>query len=632
MPAFKLDQFIGEIPRLSDQQIPDNAATIARNCRLLSGNLRALGTPAPTKSYSAAPHNSLFAYHLRESNLFDDPSDPTAGPFNYPETWVPYRYKNTHKVKGPVVKDRFERYYWTQGENDPPRYAIRATLAANGEEQNFQDIPGFLLGVPAPLTAPTVTPQNTGSQDDETRSYVVTFVTKYGEEGPPSPAGTAVGDPALPWDLADIPVDVPNGAERDVTEKFIYRTVVTQGSTADFVFVDRIPLGQTTYTEPGNNVIAGNNSLQSQTWLPPPTELDGLVEHPNGFLVGFQGFDVYFSEVFLPHAWPDTYVLSIETPIVALAVIETSIVVLTEGSPYVISGIAPDSMAITKIETVEPCVSRYSVVVMPDGVYYASNNGIARVVAESVQVVTSNLIDSKTWQEEFSPASITACRDHEYYLAFYSADDGFFLAPNDPANSIIFLDSFDGVENVFTDRLDGEVYYLRENIMLRWDPPNSTPITYRWKSKEFVASKPFNAGAVKVDFDVAPKPVNDDTTLQEQFNGARLALDYELNPINYAAINGSKYVAGITPDLPQLRLPLGGSSLFNLAAATVITGNVTLLVFARDELVFSELITSEELRRLPATLKSDKWQVELIGNTDVFYVKLAETGRQLAQI
>ena len=631
MPAFKLDQFIGEIPRLSDQQIPDNAATVARNCRLLSGNLRALGTPTPTKSYSAAPHNSLFAYHLRASSLFDDPTDPTLGPQTYPETWIPYRYKNTHKVKGPLVKDRFERYYWTMGDNDLPRYATRADLSLNGEELSFQDFPGLLLGVPAPETAPTVTPQNVGTADDEQRSYVVTFVTQYDEEGPPSPAGTATGDPTLPWDITNIPTAVPNESDRAVTKKYLYRTVVG-GGTADFVFVTELLLNATDYTEPGNNDITGNNILPSTTWVPPPENLDGLVEHPNGFLVGFLGFDIHFSEVFTPHAWPENYIVSVETPIVALAVIETSVVVLTQGSPYVISGIAPDSMAITKIETVEPCVSRFSVVIMPDGVYYASNNGISRVVAESVQVVTSNLVDSKTWQEEFNPTNITACRDHEYYLAFYSADEGFFLTPNDPANSIIFLNSFDGVENIFTDRLDGEVYYLRENIMLRWDPPNSTPVTYQWKSKEFVAPKPFNAGVARIDFDTAVKQVENDTTLQQQFNAARLALDYELNPINYAAINSSKYVPNITPDLPQLRLPINGSSLFDIASATAFTGNVTLLVYARDELIFSELVVSEEIRRLPATVKADKWQIEFIGNTDIFTAKFAETGRQLAQV
>ena len=633
MPALTVNNFIGEIPRLSSQAIPNNAATIARNCRLLSGNIRALHSPEAVRSFSGAAFTPLFVYHLRAASLRDDPSDPAAGPFPYPETWIPFRFKETSIVKGPVTKDRFERYYWSLGSHGPPRYYSRQDLARMGEENipPFEDLQGLLLGIPTPVTKPTVTP-TTGSPNDETRSYVYTFVSKYGEEGPPSPPTTVAGDPDSDWVITGMDTTVPNETERVVTEKYIYRTVPTSTNTTEFVYVDSVPLATPNYTELGGNVVEGNESLQSTSWIEPPAELDGLVEHPNGFLVGFSGFDIYFSEVFVPHAWPDTYVLSIETPIVALAVLDNAVVVLTEGSPHVISGISPDSMAITKIETAEPCLSRFGVEVLPDGVYYPSNNGLARVVAESVQVVTSALIDSSTWRERFSPATITACRDHEFYLAFFTTDDGFFLTPADPTNTIVFLDSFDGVQNVFTDRLDGEVYYLKNEILFRWDPPGGSPLTYQWRSKEFVFIKPCNMGAVKVDFDNSINLVGGGTSLEQEYNTARLALDRPLHPLAYEPIAGSRYEPGVTPELPQVRMPLAGSSLFDLASETQATGNVRFNIYARDKQWFSELIISEAVRRLPATVKVDKWQIELIGNTDIFYAKIAETATQLAQI
>lgn len=633
MPAFKLDRFIGEIPRLSRQQLPDNAATVARNCRLLSGNIRALHAPAATRSFSGASFTPLFAYHLRESSIKDDPTDPTAGPFVYPETWIPFRHQETSIVKGPVTKDRFERYYWTLGNHGPPRYFPRKELARMGEENSppFEDLTGYLLGVPAPTTKPTVTP-TTGSQNDETRSYVYTFVSQYGEEGPPSPATTVIGDPANDWFITNMDTTVPNEAERVITKKYIYRTVPTAADTTEFVFVDEVALNDPDYVEQGGNFVEGNETLQSTTWIEPPADLDGLVEHPNGFLVGFSGFDIFCSEVFSPHAWPDDYVLSIDTPIVALAVLDNAVVVLTEGSPHVISGVAPDSLAVTKIETAEPCFNRFGVVVLPDGVYYPSGNGLAKIVAESVQVVTTQLVDSSAWRRDFSPQTTIACRDHEYYLGFTSTDEGYFLAPTDPSNTIIKLDSFDGVKNIFTDRLDGEVYYLKEEILFRWDPPGTSPITFTWRSKDFVFPKPINLGAFVVDFDAETKEINNDVELLQQYNNARLASGRPLNPLAYAPIAGSRYEPGITPDIPQFRLPLGGSSLFDLVTVTQESGNVRFIVYADGAQVYNELIVTEVTRRLPATHKTDKWQVELIGNTDVFYCKLATTGRELMTI
>ena len=222
MPGLNVDQFIGEIPRLSTQQIPDNAAVTARNCRLLSGNLRALGTPSADQSFSSANYNVLFAYHLRAARLKDDPSDPNAGPFDYPETWIPYQFKETSVVKGPVVRDRFERYYWSVGTNSRPRYMARKDLALIGLAGGFDTFEGLLLGIPTPQTPPIVVPTSTSTNDD-TRSYVYTFVSAYGEEGPSSPPGTATGDSTAQWDLSNLETtsDIPSNDERFILYKRI---------------------------------------------------------------------------------------------------------------------------------------------------------------------------------------------------------------------------------------------------------------------------------------------------------------------------------------------------------------------------------------------------------------------------
>ena len=54
-------------------------------------------------------------------------------------------------------------------------------------------------------------------------------------------------------------------------------------------------------------------------------------------LCGFKGNTVYFSESFLPHAWPSTYTVSIDADIVGLAATGTHIFVLTNSNPYIIA-------------------------------------------------------------------------------------------------------------------------------------------------------------------------------------------------------------------------------------------------------------------------------------------------------
>ena len=627
MGTVVLDQFIGELPRVSDQNIPNNAASVARNLRILSGNLRALHAPIAVDSFPfVTVYVPNYAFRVLAADLVDDnPYQP--GPNSYPEAWVGFRYKGTKVVKGPVVKDQYERYYWTNEGQEAARYIRRGLIDSLGSVVN-----GNILGIPAPTTAPTVTPSGSGSAQDETRSYVYTNVSIYGEEGPPSPPGEGTGDPSLFWTISNM--DEPDQTESEIQYINLYRTIVAADGSVDYTFVTQILVDQTgpyTYVDPGNSSVAGNEPLRSTTWFPPPTDLDGLVAHPNGFLVGFSGFDVYFSEVFQPHAWPEDYIVSVDTPIVALAIIDTSVVVLTQGSPNIISGIAPDSMAKTKIETAAPCLSRYSVVVMPDGVYYASNDGIVRVVAESVQVVTKALIDAQTWRTDFFPEQITACQDDEYYMAFYTDSQGFFLTPADPTNTVIMLDSLSGIDNILTDRLDGEAYMMINGTLFLWDPVDGAPLAYRWKSKEFVFPKPCNLGAFKIDFDEEQKTVQPDLTLERDYNIARLASDIPLQTVAWAPYAASRYDPGIVPDQPQIRLPVGGSSLFDLAALQGV-GTVQFFVFARDTLIFSQLVTSEAVSRLPATVKTDKWQFELVGTTDVFYVKIAETGRQLAAL
>lgn len=99
----------------------------------------------------------------------------------------------------------------------------------------------------------------------------------------------------------------------------------------------------------------------------------------NGVMVGFRDNEVYFSEPYLPHAWPARYRLTVDYPIVALGSFGTTIVVATEGRPFLITGSHPESMSQLELDLIEPCVSARSMASMGHGVVYASRNGLVYV-------------------------------------------------------------------------------------------------------------------------------------------------------------------------------------------------------------------------------------------------------------
>jgi hypothetical protein len=180
-----------------------------------------------------------------------------------------------------------------------------------------------------------------------------------------------------------------------------------------------------------------------------------------------------------------------------------------------------------------------------------------------------------------------------------------------------------------------------------WDPPESTPYEYTWLSKEFDMPKPINMGAFKIKFDGGgyqiPASLLGDYI---SFNTQRIAKP--LNCLNLAAINGvrtlpaftgvSGAITGAGAIVPQIKSPIAGSPLFGVGALENVVGAVQVTIYARTPVtqvwnaIFTQTIEDERTYRLPAGLKADGWQVELIGNVPVYSFAMAETGKELEKV
>lgn len=254
-------------------------------------------------------------------------------------------------------------------------------------------------------------------EDDtlETRVYAYTFVNKesgFEFESAPSGASNSV-------DVRDEQTvslsgfsSVPSGYV--ITHKRIYRAV-----SGVYLFVKELSAAAASFTDDVKPDELGEE-LPTLTWSAPPQTLSGLTNLPNGIMAGFSGRDVLFCDPYHPHAWPEQYIQTIDYPVVGLGRMDTTLAVLTKGTPYLIQGTHPLNMAVVKSDLEQACVSKNSIVSLMGGVLYAAPDGLMLLSPGGSRIVTENLFDFAQWQAFFKPESIHAYQQDNQYIAFYN--------------------------------------------------------------------------------------------------------------------------------------------------------------------------------------------------------------------
>jgi len=624
--VIKLEAFGGMVPRMSPRLIPPQAATLARNTKMLNGELRGFRAPRELADLTYESFTVRRAYRIEYNDQY----------YGAGEHWLAFDSKNVDVVRSPIVNDRFDRYYWA-GDGRPKYNPLNRIL---------HGLDPYYLGVPAPQTAPTVTPP-AGSA--ETRTYLVTFVSAYGEEGAPSPYKVATGD-AGTWALTSLPTTVTESTYRYITHKRIYRTVVGNNS-ALYYRVATIALSDTSYDDTSNDdEVVLNEVLESTTWALPPDDLEGWVLMPNGYLVGWEGRRLCFSEPYRPWAWPAEYELSTEFEIVGLCVWGSTLVIGTKSQPYLGQGVTPASFTMQKMDAVEPCLSRKGMVATVAGAYYPSINGLALLNSSGVQIVTQDILTKEEWAQ-YNPANIFAASLGLQYLAFNSTSFGFLFNPTEPSTKLVELDRFQQVNGLETDRYTGNINLIISDRVYDWDPEDVERLWWRWRSKEFHLPKQINFGAVKIKFNMSDYDIGEDiTATYGAYNDARFG-DGELNTLaghllndNQVVYEDDQYVDGefvaemnservYDPLIPQWRTPLGGGPMYPLTSMSTQVAGVRFIAYIvrGSERIkkFDRVFYDEDMIRMPTGFKHDVWQFEVFGNTHVYSIQIGETGKDL---
>lgn len=183
MAGEKFSAFAGVIPRLSARLLdPRNAAT-ADNLQAFSGELRAWRRPLKVANVTKVGAAVRTIYRI-DNGVVD--------------FWLNWT-GDVDVVPGPLAGDTSKRLYYT-GDGSPKKTNLAmATAGADLPTDHFE------MGLPRPTT-PTVAVGGAGTAPNAERTYLLTFVNVWNEEGPPSEvtAGVTFGSTGFTVNLSNL--------------------------------------------------------------------------------------------------------------------------------------------------------------------------------------------------------------------------------------------------------------------------------------------------------------------------------------------------------------------------------------------------------------------------------------------
>lgn len=281
-----------------------------------------------------------------------------------------------------------------------------------------------------------------------------------------------------------------------VTHWRLYRSVAGQ-----YLFVDELPISQNTYVDDKVAELLGE-SIPSLTWTLPPATLTGLINLPNGIMAGFVGRDVYFCDPYHPHAWPEQYIQSVDYPVVGLGRMDTTLAVLTTGTPYFLQGSHPDSVTVVKSDLEQACASKRSIVSTNGVVIYASPDGLVMLSSSGSKLITEQLFTRSQWQTYFSPESIHAYSHDLKYIAFYDngATKGGFIY--DPTSGQLIMHDIYATAGYSDLQRDQLFVSSSDRSIKTWIGGAAKSLV--WRSKKFWMPKPTGYSCAQLEAEAYP--------------------------------------------------------------------------------------------------------------------------------
>ena len=452
--------FGGVAPKIPPRYLEENMAQEALNCDLKRGSLN------PINGLS----NLILSLDINDSakTIYRFGQD-TKDEKRYWFAWD----KEVNVCRGQISGDTSE---WTFYTGDGPPKATYARIATTSLPYPFAS---RRLGLKRPTEIITGSVQGDADpiQTKTGRTYTWTWVnqeaglTMESAPAPASPIYELTNEQTV--SLTGFPTSI--GGLYHVTHKRIYRS-----TDSEFLFVAEIPATQEDFLD---DVVSDSlgEAITSGLWDEPPEDLRGIVNLPNGGMSGFIGRDIYFCVPYRPYAWPESYIQSVDYPVVGLGVMDTTMAVLTTGVAYFIQGSQPDAMTVVRSDLEQACVSSRSIVSWGGVVLYASPDGLMMISPRGSNMVSENFFTREQWND-LNPETIHAYHHDNKYLAFWENESGKAGFVYDLlAKRFTFHDIKS--DSCFNDLLFDKLFVCQGNEIFSWNGGDKKE--YLWKSKKY---------------------------------------------------------------------------------------------------------------------------------------------------
>lgn len=471
MATIKIDKFGGIAPRQHPTQLADGMAVEAHNVKLKSGKLVPLRQPKIEEEI----------YTHREEGLSSVSEAQSMHIWrNYYSGFDFLLFKGvTWLSEGNIADDEKARVIVSgdrdgDGEIDEPVVYMK-------DATNRKIIHPIIK---TPLGAPKVSRVNTTELNENRRytRFFVTWVDEYGYESP-------VSQPSLTWssasesyededfeymdgDTVSIKLEI-SGEEKDKIAKLRFYKVITGTEEGRIQFIAEKSVD---YADKDGNYYVMVKDENAGEVMPeieaPPEDLHCILDVPGGFYCGISRkspHTVMFSDIDLLYSWPIAYRYDVKDKLVALAVAGNTVFALTNGTPYVLTGTAPESMTVTKLANSAACISPRGVCVYRNAVYFVSNAGLMTIYANtSSGTVCENLTDKiftkEQWQA-FNPASCVMGQFDGALHLFFDKTDGshYGLTIDLTEGAAVAVTTHDETAKcVCVDNEADKMYYIRE--------------------------------------------------------------------------------------------------------------------------------------------------------------------------
>jgi hypothetical protein len=592
-----LNNFGGMQPKLAAHLLKESQSQTATNSRIEKGDLRSWRDTSLITQIATAAYKTLHQY--KEGGN---------------EHWV-YSTSDLDFAESPIAGGAFERLYYSGG--TAPLEAFANDLDSSPWVQT--DV--YKVGHDKPGAGWGFVSGHTGGS--EYRAYVYTYESRYGEESGPSPVlatevyntGNVVLEdftqPAAGWGNRST-------VDGEIPYVNIYRTNAST-TGAEFQYVGRFnatthTFGTDTFTDNVADADLGE-ALSTEFYETAPTGLTGLIGLSNGIFAGFVGNELYLSELYKPHAWPDEYVLSFDYDIIGLGYLGTNIVVLTEGIPYMVTGHTPDSMQKQRLNGFYPCRSKLSIVNSPFGVIYSSHEGLIMINHNGPSNITFNYLTPTDW-EEYEPSYVRGTFYNGKYFGFYSnTNEGTFIFDLQN-NQWSAIEKY--YQAAYQEVAEGIMYLIRleDTTMIRqWEGNYYNYLYYTWLSKKYVLPQDMGFTCAQVIVD---------TEEQAAIEGA--IEEWATGDLEDAYSQGDGPQA-LVLEMAYNTEEYNGSALFTRQNIS-FNGYVRFRLYVDNVLKFEKNISDDKVFRLPSH-RGRRIEIQLSGYVPVRRVSIASSPQEI---